>query len=181
MTTPQHPSDIARQLEGLSVIELSNAPWSDESLVAVVQDHSAPLIARLYACDILLRRHQAKYLSLLGRETVAAIYVSAFADRVTVDLNPWAFLNLDEVGPLGQSLAACGESAVAKLVPLLDIDRAAGVYNGSEEAKEGNADRARVCDFAAFFIAKIKQLPYRFHRDDFSLRDAENDRVKKVQ
>ena len=177
-----HPTttEIAQQLETLSAIELSNTSWTDESLLAVVQTTSSPLIARLYACEILLRRDHAKFQTIIGTDNIATLYVSAFRDQVTIDLNPWAFLNLNELGPFGRRLVACGEAAVRALTPLLSQDRAAGLYSGSEESKEGNADRARVCDFAAFFIAKIKQLPYRFYRNDWSLRDAEIDQVKKL-
>lgn len=89
-------------------------------------------------------------------------------------------MSLDKLGPFGHTLVACGESAVVELVPLLEIQGLAGLYSGSVEAKEGNADRPRTCDFAAFFIAKIRQLSYRFHRDDFSLRDAEVDRIREM-
>lgn len=178
MTSPNQ-TELIQQLENFSVLELNNATATDDALLAIVQAASAPLLARLYACEILLRRDETKFFDVIGRPTVAAIYVSAFRDRVTADLNGWAFLGLDEWGPLGRRLVACGETAVTELAPLLDVDRSAGLYGGSEESKEGNADRARVCDFAAFFIARIKQLPYRFHRDDIGLRDAEINRLKK--
>jgi len=96
----------------------------------------------------------------------------------TVDLNEWGFLGVGDLGPLGLRLVACGESAVAPLSPLLDVKDSAGNYSGSKEATLGDEDRARVCDFAAFFISKIRRLPFHFHREDFARRDAEIERLK---
>ncbi len=178
MTTPPETSRIAQQLETLSVVELSDVRVNDELLLTIIRDDSSSQLARLHASEVLLRRDRATFLSVIGASKVAAIYVAALKNQVTIDLNPWAFLSFDELGPFGQTLVACGESTIAELVPLLQIQRMAGLYSGSAEAKEGNADQPRVCDFAAFFIARIKHLPYRFHRDDFTLRDVEIDRVR---
>ena len=180
MTTPPDTSEIAQQLETLSVVELNSVRVGDELLLALVSDGSISLLARLHASEVLLRRDRATFLSVIGAAKVATIYVAALKNQVTIDLNPWAFLSFDELGPFGQTLVACGESAIAELVPLLPIQRLAGLYSGSAEAKEGNADQPRVCDFAAFFISRIKQLPFRFHRDDFTLRNVEIDRVKRL-
>jgi len=166
-------------LEALSESELSDVQCSDESLLAVIRADSSGLKARFHACEILLRRDQRKFLSMLGAQTVAGIYVSALRERTTIDLNPWAFLGLGELGPTGLHLVACGEDAVAALVPLLDSKDEAGLYSGSEEAKEGNSDRARFCDFAAFFVARIRHHSYTFHRNNLALRDAEVDALSK--
>jgi len=180
MRTQAEISEIAQQLETLSELELNSFRVTSESLLAVIEDDSSSLLARLHACEILLHRDQTKFLSVIGVGKVASIFVAALKDQVTTDLNPWAFLNMNELGPFGRTLVACGQRAVVELVPLLNIQRLAGLYSGSAEAKEGNADQPRVCDFAAYFIAKIKQLPYRFDRDDVKVRDTEIDRVKKL-
>ena len=172
-------SQIAEQLDALSVVELDDVTWSVESLAAVLDADYSSQLARLYACEILLRRNEKHFLEFIGPQRVAAIYVAALKDGVTTDLNPWAFLGLAELGPLGLRLVTCGEAAIAELVPLLQIKRPAGLYGGSEESKEGNSDSPRLCDFAAFFIAKIKHLPYRFYRNDATLRDAEINQLKK--
>jgi hypothetical protein len=171
-------SEIIARLEALSTSELSSVSWPDESLLAVVRADSSGLTARLHACEILLRRDQEKFLGIIGAQTVAAIYVTALKERATTDLNPWAFLGQGDLGPMGLRLVACGDSAMAALASLLDIRQSAGIYSGSKESKLGNSDRARVCDFAAFFISRIKRFPYSFHRDNITLRDSDIEKLK---
>jgi hypothetical protein len=172
-------SEMIERLEALSTSDLSDVNWPDESLSAVIRADSSGLTARLHACEILLRRDQEKFFGIIGAQTIATIYVSALKERATTDLNPWAFLGLGELGPMGLHLVGCGDSAVAALVPLLDIKHLAGIYSGSEEAKEGNSDHARVCDFAAFFISRVRGFPYSFHRHRIAQRDAEIEQLKK--
>jgi hypothetical protein len=172
-------SEIIERLEALSAPELSDAEWPDDSLLAVIRADSSGLTARLQACEILLRRDQEKLLGVIGAQTVANIYVSALQERATTDLNQWAFLGMGDLGPMGLHLVACGDRALTALTPLLDIKQSAGIYSGSKESKIGNSDHARVCDFAAFFISRIKGFPYSFQRHSIALRDAEIERLKK--
>jgi hypothetical protein len=172
-------SEVIDSLQSLSPSELSDVKWADKSLLAIVRDDSIRLVARLYACEVLLRRDQEKYLGIIGAPVVAAIYVSALKEKATTDLNPWAFLGLGEPGSMGRHLVACGSHAVEKLVSLLDIKQLGGIYSGSEESKEGNADWARICDFAAFFTARIKGWPFLFHRESMVMRDEEIRQIKK--
>lgn len=172
-------SEVAGSLEALSFSDLSNVAWQDEALLAVVRSDSSGVKPRFFACEVLLRRDLQKYLAMIGSATVAAMYVSAVREQITSDLNPWAFLGLAELGPLGRHLVACDESAVRALLPLLDFKQTAGIYSGSEESKEGNADQPRICDFAAFFIARIKGWPFSFHRESWAGRDEEMERIKK--
>jgi hypothetical protein len=179
MTTEEPDmSETIRRLDALSSSDLDSVDLGDDSLLAVVRAESAGLKARLYACEILLRRGLDTFLGVIGARSAAGLYASALREGVTTDLNPWAFLGMGDLGPMGLHVVACGESAVEALSPLLNIESRAGLYSGSAEAKIGDSDRARVCDFAAFFISKIRQLPFQFHRDDFALRDAEVERLK---
>ena len=178
--TSDSPSvpEIVKQLEALSTSAPSDAGWPDEALLTIIRADSSGLLARLHACEILLRRNRQKFLGVIGTQAAAVIYASALRERVTDDLNPWAFLGLGELGPLGRHIVECRDDAMAELVPLLDDRQTAGIYSGSEESKEGNGDRARVCDFAAFFISRIMRVPYSFRRDSMELRDADIDRLK---
>lgn len=169
---------MIERLELLSTSELSNVSWPGESLLAVIPADSSGLTARLHACEILLRRDQEKFLGVIGAQTVAPIYVSALKERATTDLNPWAFLGPGDLGPMGLHLVACGDSAMTLLATLLDIKQSAGIYSGSKESKLGNSDHARICDFAAFFISRIRRFPYSFHRHSIALRDAEIEQLK---
>jgi hypothetical protein len=175
--TPQ-TSEVSRALEALSTSELDGVAYGDDALLAVVRADSSGLKARLYACEVLLRRDEEKFLKVVGAQVAAGLYASALQERTTPDLNSWAFLGMGDLGPLGLHLVACGDPAVAALAPLLDDTRSAGIYSGSKESKLGNSDRTRVCDFAAFFISKIRHLTYQFQRDDTAQRDAEIERLK---
>jgi hypothetical protein len=172
-------SEMIKQLEALSTSDLSDVTWPDESLLAVIRANSSALTARLHACEILLQRDQEKFFGIIGKQTVAAIYASALEESATIDLNPWAFLGQGDLGPMGLRIVACGESAITALTPLLDIKQSAGIYSSSKESKLGNSDHARVCDFAAFFISRIRRLPYSFHRHRIAQRDAEIEQLKK--
>jgi hypothetical protein len=176
---PDRSETIAR-LGTLSMSELGNLDWSAESLLAIVRDDTSGLRGRLYACEVLLRRDRQRFLSVIGMQQVANIYATALQRKITPDLNPWAFLSLGDLGPLGRHLIACGDRAETALAPLLDIKQIAGIYSGSIESKEGNSDRARICDFAAFFISKITHHPFRFQRGNIAMRDAEIARLKDV-
>jgi hypothetical protein len=174
---PDRSETVAR-LGMLSLSEFGDLDWSAESLLDVVRADTSGLKARLYACEVLLRRDQERFLNIVGSQQVANIYATAMQRKITPDLNPWAFLSLGELGPFGQHLIACGDRALTALALLLDLKQAAGLYSGSIESKEGNSDRARICDFAAFFISRIAHHPFHFHRGDMAMRDAEIARLK---
>lgn len=170
-------SELVERLEALSPSVPFDAGWSDDSLLAVARDDSCGPNARLNACELLLRRDEKTFKGLIGEATVAGVYASALRAGAA-DLNEWGFLGVGDVGALGLRLVGCGEHAVAALLPLLDVKRSAGSYSGSKEATLGDDDFARVCDFAAFFISRVRRLPFKFHRDDFAQRDAEIERLK---
>lgn len=62
-------------------------------------------------------------------------------------------------GPSGKHVVQLGEPAVAALISLLDDGKQID-YGGSEEATVGNSYAYRVKDFAAFFISRIRKLPF---------------------
>jgi len=63
-----------------------------------------------------------------------------------------------------------GPPALPALTALLDNADLRTDYEGSEEATVGNMARYRVKDFAAFYIAQIKNMPLPFY-PDFVRRD----------
>lgn len=95
----------------------------------------------------------------------------AYADalREEVIANPWGMPGkLDE--PLGQHIVALGEPAVGALRELFSDSRLL-TYGGSKEATVGNEYAMRVKDFAAFFVARIKNRPFVMDTDP-AKRDA---------
>jgi len=169
---------LQEQLEGLSPVDLTRLEFPEDSLLSVVRNSSASLKARLFASEILLNSNREKFLSAIGAANVVELYAEALEKAKTVDLNLWGFLSMNEVGPLGERLVLFGDAAVESLKPLLEVKESAGLYSGSIESKEGNSDRPRVCDFAGFLVARIRELPFTFHRDDDELRDAEISRLR---
>jgi hypothetical protein len=170
----------ARRLDALSVADLSDADIDADTLLEILRSETAALRVRLFACEILLRRDTDAFLTLAGTSLAAALYAAALRQGTAGELNPWGFLGMGDIGPFGKHLIACGVPAVAALAPLLDIAQPAGVYSGSKEAALGDSDKARICDFAAFFIATILGSRYTFHRRDIAARDAEIARLKEA-
>ena len=128
MTTGgQDISETIRRLDSLTSSELGDVELDDDSLSAVVRADAADLRARLYACEILLRRDAERFLNVIGEATAAKLYAAGLREGVTTDLNPWAFLGMGDLGPMGLHLVACRGAAAEALAPLLDDGRRAHV------------------------------------------------------
>ena len=133
-----------------AIDEAWNAAGGATGLDAVIGDTSTSWKARYLAAELRLRKDPAWKPADPG--TVARAYAEAL--RAEVMANPWGMPGeLDE--PLGKHVVALGEPAVAALGPLLTDARRID-YGGSKEATVGNEYQLRVKDFAAFFIAKIR-------------------------
>lgn len=165
-------------LEGLGTLQARDISWDADRICAVIADSSAPAKARINACEALFAR--APLPTCADKTTLAEIYAGALQTGVAGELNEWGYLSRGEIGLLGLHLVACGAAAVASLAPLLGDGRPAGVYAGSKEATLGARDSARICDFAAYFVAAILGVPYVFHRRDIAARDAEIARLKEA-
>lgn len=177
-------SDLAQRLESLGYMTLFlslddaqlNALWAEPGaeamLTALVVDTSATSHARFLAAEVLFRK-QAGYPPDAARAGLAPVYASALREA---DLgNIWGMPGeLD--GVAGQHLVTIGEPMVAALTPLLDDTREVP-YGGSEEVFVAKQYRYRVKDFAAFFIGKIRDLPYTVHTSPHE-RDAEIERLR---
>jgi len=107
------------------------------------------------------------------RSPLAPVYAAAL--RAARMGNPWGLPGeLD--GPSGQHVVQLGAPAVADLIPLLGDSRRVP-YAGSQDATFGNSYAYRVKDFAAFFIARVRNLPYTVHEDPRA-RDSEIDELR---
>jgi len=128
-------------------------------LDAVIGDPQVSGQARYLAAEIRFRKDAA------FRPADPAGLARAYAEalRSEVMANPWGMPGeLDE--PLGKHVVALGEPAVAALAPLLSDAREIR-YGGSKEATVGNEYQMRVKDFAAFFIARIRNRPFTMDTD----------------
>jgi hypothetical protein len=128
-------------------------------LEAVVGSAQASSKARYLAAEILFKKDPGY--KPADAKRLASAYADALRDEEIA--NPWGMPGeLDE--PLGIHLVAFGEPAVAALRELLSNDRLI-YYSGSKEATVGNSYQMRVKDFAAFFIARIRNLPFAMDTD----------------
>lgn len=147
-------------------------PGAPQALEALALDQGAPPEARFLAAEVL--QHQGRAVSdPQGRAGLATAYAAALKGATLG--NPWA-LPGEVDGPAGEHLVDLGEPAVPALAPLLDDQRRVP-YAGSEEATIGNSYAYRVKDLAAFFISRIRSLPYTPNEDP-AARDAEIERLR---
>ncbi len=164
-------ADLAKQLEALSyhdlflradsetVDSLWHTAGASATLVKLAADPGAPDHTRVLASEILFRQ-EPDFNPWLEAGSLAKAYAMELSHADVA--NPWGMPGeLD--GPLGQHLVALGEPAVAALVPLLNDGRSI-LYEGSKEATVGNSYDYRVKDFAAFFLSRIRRIPYQVHQ-----------------
>jgi hypothetical protein len=165
------PQDVVNLLNETSYqrlfMAMSDQPIDDAwtraggaaGLDAVIGDAHAPAHPRLLAAELRWRKDPG------FRPADPASLARAYAEALRGETlaNPWGMPGeLDE--PLGRHVVALGEPAVAALIPLL-ADGHRIDYGGSKEATVGNEYEMRVKDFAAFFIAKIRNRPLTLDTD----------------
>ena len=129
-------------------------------LEALAVDPNAAWQPRFLAAEILFRKLPG-FPSGEQKQALAVAYVETL--RAASIGNPWGLPGeLD--GPAGQHLVSLGEVASSGLIALLDDGRRVP-YWGSQEAMLGNSYTFRVKDFAAFFLSRIRGVPYVLHTD----------------
>lgn len=136
-----------------AIDDVWNRAGGAAGLDAVIGDPLVSSKARYLAAEIRFRKDPAY------RPADPVLLSRAYADalRAEVIANPWGMPGeIDE--PLAQHVVGLGAPAVAALAPLLSDERAIS-YGGSKEATAGNEYQMRVKDFAAVFIAKIRNRP----------------------
>jgi hypothetical protein len=157
---PQHDATIDR---------VWSEPGNAGDLEALLDDRQAPIKARLLAAEALFK-HDFSFLDRHDNAEVARIYAEALAHHTVPAANVWGLLWInDRVGELGGRFVMLGADAVPALRALLD-DR-------SEQATLGNGARYRICDFAAYYLARITGQSLAFH-PDFAARDHEIAKLK---
>lgn len=139
---------------------------SHEALEALIMDSSSSNQARFLAAEICFHKTPG-FAATASREVLAEIYAQALETSATG--NPWALPGF-YTGESGQHLLQIGDPAAEALLPLLQIERQLA-YEGSEEATVGSKYGFRVKDLAAFFIARLRGIPYTAHRER-AMRDA---------
>jgi len=128
-------------------------------LDAVAESAQASSKARYLAAEIRFKKDPAY--KPTDAKGLAKAYADALRDEVIA--NPWGMPGeLDE--PLGKHIVALGEPAVPALRELFSDSRSLK-YGGSKEATVGNEYAMRVKDFAAFFVAKIRNRPFVMNAD----------------
>jgi hypothetical protein len=137
------------------------------ALAALVIDPSADGEARFLAAEAMFRK-QPGYPSATDIPGLRPVYVEGL--RRSQLANIWGMPG-EADGPAGQHLLALGEPTAAQLIPLLKDGRRI-LYAGSEEATVGDAYEYRIKDLAAFFIARLRNLPYAVRKTPAE-RDAE--------
>ncbi|MBC8756315.1 hypothetical protein H2O64_16695 [Kordia sp. YSTF-M3] len=161
-----------------------NSGANEEKLKNIIEQPNSSLLGSFLAAETL-RYYEVKldkkYTNKLSEAYVYALEKTNMEDDdfIGISANSWGFLyNNKNAGYLGEKLISYGEITISNLVKLLEIEGKV-LYEGSEEATIGNDYQYRIKDFAAFYIAKIKNIPLTFYQD-FDERDAEIERLKKI-
>lgn len=135
------------------------------ALEEVVRDRTAPGHARLVAAEVLFR-YDFSFIDRVDLTEVARIYARALRANLAGAANAWGLLwDGDDLGPLGGRFIILDAAAVPVLIELLDDATVVDWYAGSEEATLGNGRRYRIKDFAAFYLARLRNLPLPFAAD----------------
>jgi hypothetical protein len=131
--------------------------------------------ARFLAAEVLFHKQPSPFSS---EESASLAEVYAEALKTATIGNYWGLPgSLSAASPSAQHLVSLGDVMIKPLLALLEDARIVP-YEGSEEATVGNSYQYRIKDVAAFFIAKIKNIPYAVHQDP-ARRDQQIDELKK--
>ncbi len=153
---------------------LWNEPGVPEALATLAGDPEAPTLARFLAAEILFDK-QEKYPPEEQKKQLASVYATALAQNFTEAANTWGLPGI--LGGLaGEHFEALGGAAIPELASLLDDDRRV-YYEGSQEATLGSSYGYRVKDLAAFYISKIRNIPFELDEDPIK-RDKEIEKLK---
>ncbi len=169
-----YPPELASRLSELGYIRLFqqsdeaalkdiwNAPGAPGALETIAVSSNAPRLARFLAAEILYSQGGVRRVEKHKRE-LAEVYMTALADNFTEAANPWGLPGVTR-GIAGEHLLAIGEPMVSKLFNLLDNDKRV-YYEGSQDATLGYHYGYRVKDLAAYFISRIRNIPFEPEED----------------
>ena len=165
------PDDLANQLSELGYIGLFqqadegalesiwNTPGAPGVLETLALSPQAPMLPRFLATEVLFYKEGPR----LEEQKLARVYAAALANNFTETANPWGLPGVLE-GLAGEHLLAIGEPMVPELLHLLDNDQRV-YYEGSKEATLGHHHGYRVKDLAAYYISKIRHIPFEMDED----------------
>lgn len=140
--------------------QIWNQPNAPDNLITLALDDTADPQARLLASEILFHKdhtfppHQI-------RPKLVDIYCEGLKTASTG--NAWVLPD-NFIGTLGKHLLQFGSLAIEPLYALLDDERII-LYEGSVEATTGNRLKVRVKDLSAFFISRLKRIPFALDHD----------------
>jgi hypothetical protein len=184
--TKENISRLAEQISRLGFKELFfrqdrnalDSIWKDSlegvRLEQIIKDSNAESLSRFLAAEIMFSK-KPDFPSEDIKPVLPELYAAALKQNFTGLANPWGLPGkLD--GKTGQHFVKLGPGAVSHLEQLLD-DNTGTSYGGSKEATFGNSFHYRVKDLAAFFIAKIIDLPFQIDKD-LDIRDTGIEKLK---
>ena len=196
-SSPQHSIRSLHSMHSLQKIlsevssddlfnELSTTPTADSiwqnglqanALREIVLDQKTAIPVRFNALWVLFRKDHDGFLSL-DSGIRATVLVGALSEQLVFNDEHWGKLwEGNQLGILGTTLVECGEAALPALRGLFNDSTPRTNYRGSEEATIMAARGYRVCDFAAFFAARIKDYDLPFDYDP-EVRDAQAIRMR---
>jgi hypothetical protein len=179
-------SALANKLMKLGYIELFhgldetaldtiwNEPGVPEALTTLAVDPGAPTLARFLAAEILFRK-QESYPPEEQKKQLASVYATALAENFTEAANTWGLPGVLN-GFAEEHFEVLGAAAIPELVKLVNDDKRV-YYTGSQEATLGSSYGYRVKDLAAFYISKIRNIPFELNEDPRK-RDKEIEKLK---
>jgi hypothetical protein len=183
-----YPGDLANRLTELGYLGLFqqvgetylqhiwNTPDAPEALETLAVSSNVPMLARFLAAEILFSLGEVRRVEIHKQE-LAEVYVTALADNFTEAANPWGLPGVT-VGLAGEHLLAIGEPMLSELRDLLDNDKRV-YYEGSQEATLGHHYGYRVKDLAAYFIGKLRNIPFE-PEEDPGRRDKAIEKLKRA-
>ena len=132
-------------------------PGAREALRKVVEDPKIRAPAPFLAAEVLFRKDPS-FPARGDLPRLTRVYALALAEESTQIANPWG-LPGTAGGEAGQHLLKLGEAIVPELRNLMNDEREVS-YGGSKDATFGNSYRYRVKDLAAFFVSRIRGIPF---------------------
>lgn len=168
--------ELFHGLDETALDSIWNEPGAPEVLATLAVDPGAPTLARFLAAEILFRKQQS-YPPEEQKKQLVSVYTTALAQNFTDVANTWGLPGVLN-GFAEEHFEALGAAAIPELVKLMNDDKRV-YYAGSQEATLGNSYRLRVKDLAAFYISKIRKIPFELDEDP-NKRDQEIEKLKSV-
>ena len=120
-------------------------------------DNTENPLARFLSLEMIVLKDPDAFLNY--QAVLAEIYLPILSNKGTVNGNIWGLPN--QVGKVGEHLLQMKDRvALVDALELLLDNNGVLLYEGSREATLGNQYKYRVKDIAAYYIAKVKGIPF---------------------